>query len=159
PHTTITLANTVDAGTFVPLPAPRGTGAATPAGAPSRGRGGAPSPFAALPAFFRVGATLMPSADSPIKNGVCLPTPHWNGKFVIPGNGGFAGAINPTPLAAALRSGYAAATTDTGHEGGSGRFMLDRPERLTDFADRAIHETALQGKAIVAAFYSSAPKY
>src|SRR5262245_55812451 len=104
PHTTITLANTVDAGTFVPLPTPRGAGAATPAGAPSRGRGGAPSPFADLPAFCRVVATLMPSADSAIKIEVWLPISNWNGKFVIPGNGGFAGAINPTPLAAALRS-------------------------------------------------------
>ncbi len=159
-HATITLANAVDAGSFVPFPALRGAGGAPPAaGAPGRGRGAAPSPFADLPAFCRVTATLMPSTDSEIKIELWMPTANWNGKFVIPGNGGFAGAINPTSLAAALRNGYAAATTDTGHEGGSGRFMLDRPERLTDFADRAVHEMAVQGKAIVAAFYGDAPKY
>src|SRR4029450_369920 len=160
PHRTVTLANAVDAGSFVPFPASRGAGGAPPAaGAPGRGRGAVPSPFADLPAFCRVTATLMPSADSEIKIELWMPTANWNGKFVIPGNGGFAGAINPTSLAAALRNGYAAATTDTGHEGGSGRLMLDRPERLTDFADRAVHEMAVQGKAIVAAFYGDAPKY
>ena len=36
--------------------------------------------------------------------------------------------------------------------------MMDHPERLTDFADRAIHETAAKGKAIVAAFYGNGPR-
>jgi feruloyl esterase len=173
PHTAIALANVVDAGSFVSLLPARGGGAALPAagrgrgegaggGAQGPGRGGRgarpASPFADLPAFCRVVATLMPSVDSEIKFELWMPVAGWNGKFVIPGNGGFAGAIAPAGLAAALRSGYAAATTDTGHEGGSGIFMLDHPERLTDFADRAIHETAVQGKTIVAAFYGSGPK-
>ena len=84
PHTTITLANLVDAGTFVqfpagrggPLPAARGAvGVAGPEGgrggqAPGGrgGRGAGPvSPFADLPAFCRVTATLTPSDDSDIK--------------------------------------------------------------------------------------------
>src|SRR4029450_8922135 len=68
PHATITLANAVDAGSFVPFPALRGAGGAPPAaGAPGRGRGAVPSPFGDLPAFCRVTATLMPSADSEIK--------------------------------------------------------------------------------------------
>jgi feruloyl esterase len=37
--------------------------------------------------------------------------------------------------------------------------MLDHPERLTDFADRAIHEMTVRGKAIVAAFYGNGPKF
>jgi len=157
-HTTIALANVVDAGRFVPFPALGRRGGAAPAGV-AQGRGAPPSPFADLPSFCRVTATLMPSADSEIKVELWMPVTGWNGKFVIPGNGGFAGAINPTGLASALRSGYAAATTDTGHEGGSGRFMLDRPERLRDFADRAVHEMAVQGKALIAAFYGSAARY
>ena len=83
------------------------------------------SPFADLPAFCRVTATLMPSSDSAIKMELWMPAAGWNGKFVVPGNGGFAGAIAPAGLATAVRNGYAAATTDTGHEGGSGSFMLD----------------------------------
>jgi len=112
-----------------------------------------------LPAFCRVAATLKPSSDSDIKLEIWMPVAaSWNGKFVVPGNGGFAGAIAAQGLATSVRNGYAAATTDTGHEGGSGAFMLDHPERLTDFADRAIHETTEKGKALVAAFYGSGPK-
>ena len=47
----------------------------------------------------------------------------------------------------AVRRGYAAASTDTGHTGGSASFALGHPEKLTDFAHRAIHEMAAQGKA------------
>ncbi len=126
PHTTITLANLVDAGSFVPFPAGRGAappaaplaarGAAAPAAAGARGAGaegargrgarggGAGSPFADLPAFCRVTATLMPSSDSAIKMELWMPAAGWNGKFVVPGNGGFAGAIAPAGLATALRS-------------------------------------------------------
>ena len=162
------LANVVDAGTFVqfpagrgPVPAPpvaRGRGVESGAGRGGQGRGGQPSPFADLPAFCRVAASIKPSSDSDIKIELWMPAAGWNGKFVVPGNGGFAGAIAPAGLATNLRNGYAAATTDTGHEGGSGAFMIDHPERLTDFADRAIHETTAKGKAIVAAFYGNGPK-
>ena len=41
--------------------------------------------------------------------------------------------------------------TDTGHEGGSGSFALGHPEKLIDFAYRAVHEMALQSKAVIAA--------
>jgi Tannase and feruloyl esterase len=174
PKTAITLANLVDAGAFTPLPAGRAAGPAQPArgtaapgprgaAAPPAqargGRSGGASLFADLPAFCRVTARLMPSADSAIKMELWMPSAGWNGKFVVPGNGGFAGAIAPAGLATALRAGYAAATTDTGHEGGSGSFMLDHPERLTDFADRAIHEITVKGKAIVAAFYGTGPRF
>lgn len=168
PNVTITLANLVEAGAFVPFPAGRGGGAAAPApargagaGAPAqgRGRGGPVSPFADLPPFCRVTATLMPSTASAIRMEMWLPASGWNGKFVVPGNGGFAGAIAPAGLATALRAGYAAAVTDTGHEGGSGAFMLDHPEWLTDFADRAIHEVAVNGKALATAFYGNGPKF
>jgi feruloyl esterase len=169
PHTTIHLANIVEAGAFVQFPAGRGPAPAPPAargggaegGAPRGARGvvGQPSPFEDLPAFCRVTATLMPSSDSAIKVELWMPVTGWNGKFVIPGNGGFAGAVAPGGLATALRGGYAAATTDTGHEGGSGSFMMDHPERLTDFADRAIHEMTVQGKALVTAFYGNGPRF
>jgi pimeloyl-ACP methyl ester carboxylesterase len=166
-YTAITAAETVAAGAYVP-PAPAGRRAGGPdAPGPDAGRGGAPArggaqgrgnQFTDLPAFCRVAATIKPSADSNIRMELWMPASGWNGKFVVPGNGGFAGTIAPGGLATALRNGYAAATTDTGHEGGSGAFMLDHPERLTDFADRAIHETTVRGKAILGAFYGSGPR-
>ena len=109
PHTTITLANGVDAGAFVALTPLRGGGPPGPAAAGTPGRGGrggpSPSPFVDLPAFCRVPATLTPSDDSEIKIELWMPVSGWNGKFVVPGNGGFAGAINPLGLASALRRG------------------------------------------------------
>jgi feruloyl esterase len=122
------------------------------------GRGPAPS-FKDLPAFCRVQATLTPSADSDIKIEVWLPASTWNGKFQAVGNGGWAGIISYGPLGAAVRRGYAAASTDTGHVGGSASFALGHPEKLTDFAYRAVHETTVAAKAIIANFYGNGPRY
>ncbi|MEO8258024.1 MAG: tannase/feruloyl esterase family alpha/beta hydrolase [Acidobacteriota bacterium] len=148
PNTTISAAQLVAAGAYV-APVQPGRGGAGP------GRG---NQFADLPAFCRVAASIKPSSDSDIKIELWMPASGWNGKFVLPGNGGFAGAIAPAGLATNLRNGYAAAVTDTGHEGGSGAFMLDHPEKLTDFAERAVHETAAKSKALIAAFYGNAPR-
>jgi feruloyl esterase len=145
PNTTITSAQLVPAGQFTPP----GMTTAPPANA---------SPFGSLPAFCRVAATLKPSADSDIKIEVWMPAAGWNGKFQGVGNGGWSGAISYGSLAAGLRRGYAAASTDTGHSGGSASFALGHPEKLTDFAWRAVHEMTVQAKAIVAAFYGSAPR-
>ncbi|HTC32947.1 MAG TPA: tannase/feruloyl esterase family alpha/beta hydrolase, partial [Bryobacteraceae bacterium] len=62
-----------------------------------------------------------------------LPVDNWNGKFEMVGNGGWAGIISFPQMAAALRDGYATASTDTGHEGGNGMFALGHPEKITDF--------------------------
>jgi feruloyl esterase len=103
PDTTITLAQTVAAGAHAP--------------AAGRGRGG--NQYADLPAFCRVAATVRPTSDSEIKIEVWMPSSGWNGKFQGVGNGGWTGSIGEAALATALRRGYAAASTDTGHEGGS----------------------------------------
>jgi feruloyl esterase len=75
------------------------------------------------------------------------------------GNGAWAGVISYGPLSAAVRRGYAAASTDTGHGGGSASFALGHPEKLTDFAYRAVHETTVAAKAIITAFYGNNPRY
>ena len=62
-------------------------------------------------------------------------------------------------MADALRRGYATSSTDTGHVGGSASFALGHPEKLIDFAYRSEHEMAVKAKAIINAFYGSAPKY
>jgi feruloyl esterase len=138
PNTTITAAESIPAGGFTP---PR----------PSRA-------IDVLPAFCRVAATLKPSSDSEIKIEVWLPESNWNGKFQGVGNGGWSGAISYPSLAVALRQGYATASTDTGHVGGRGEFALGHPEKLTDFAWRAVHEMTVQAKAIVAEYYGSGPR-
>jgi len=146
PDTTITNAQSVAAGAFA-LPAAPG------------GRGGGPgqAAFKDLPAFCRVEATLRPSSDSDIKIEVWLPASGWNGKFEAVGNGGWSGAINVPQLAAAVQRGYASASTDTGHEGGSGSFALGHPEKLIDFGYRAVHEMTVKAKTIIAAYFGDSP--
>jgi len=61
-------------------------------------------------------------------------------------------------MAKAVREGYASASTDTGHSGGSGSFALGHPEKVVDFAYRAVHETAVKAKALIAAYYGRAPR-
>ena len=139
PNATITSAQAVPAGHFKP---------------PS----GAAEGFADLPAFCRVELTIKPSSDSDIKSETWLPLAGWNGKFQEVGNGGWNGFIQYPALAAALRKGYATASTDTGHAGDTASFAPGHPEKLIDFGYRAVHETALRGKTIVAALYSAAPR-
>ena len=123
--------------------------------APGRGRGGSADP---LPAHCRIAATLMPSTDSHIEMELWLPTENWNGKFLAVGNGGWAGNIETGAMAIGLRRGYATASNDTGHKGGSASFAVGHPEKLVDFGDRAMHEMAVQSKAIVQAYYRRAPR-
>ena len=122
--------------------------------APGRGRGAA----APLPAHCRVAVTLAPSADSHIEMELWLPSEDWNGKFLAVGNGGWAGSISFDAMASGLRRGYATASNDTGHKGGSAEFALGHPEKLVDFGYRAMHEMAVQSKALIQAFYRRAPQ-
>jgi feruloyl esterase len=139
PQATVTAAEPVAAGAF------------TQPG----GRGG--NPFADLPAFCRVAATLKPTADSDIKMEVWLPAANWNGKFLMVGNGGWNGNVDRNAIANGLRRGYAAASTDTGHEGGGGPWMANA-EKLVDFGYRAVHETTAKAKALINAFYGNTPR-
>ena len=78
----------------------------------------------------RVRATVThPPTGCRVKVFVALPTKGWNGRFQGTGGGGYVGG-NPNGLSGPLRSGYATAATDTGHEGGSGSFALGADGRL-----------------------------
>jgi feruloyl esterase len=143
PDTTITLAQPVAAGAFIPP-----------------GASGPPASVKNLPAFCRVAATLKPANGSEIKMEVWLPLSGWNGKYRGLGNGGFAGAIYYPGLAVAVSAGYASASTDTGHSGSpiDARWALGQPDKIVDFGWRAIHEMTVKAKSIIQAFYGDAPK-
>jgi feruloyl esterase len=128
----------------------------TPPGAAANAR---PNPlFEGLPEFCRVTASLRPTPDSDIRIEVWLPLAGWNGKLQAVGNGGWAGVIGYPALAAALAGGYAAAATDTGHAGNTARFATGHPEKLVDYGYRAVHETTVAAKALIAAFYGNGPR-
>jgi feruloyl esterase len=147
PHAKIESAEPVAAGAF-----------AAPSGRGDAGRGAATNPYAKVPAFCRVRATLTPTGDSDIKAEVWLPASNWNGKYQAVGGGGWAGAVSYPAMGAAVRGGYATSSTDTGHTGGTADFALGHPEKLIDFGYRAIHETTAFAKPVIDAFYSAAPK-
>jgi feruloyl esterase len=120
--TTITLGQSVAAGTFTPPP-----GWVDPSNT---------FPFKNMPAFCRVTGVIKPSSDSDIQFEVWLPLADWNGKFQGIGNGGFAGSVQYVGLASALAHGYATASTDTGHSAGGvdARWALGHPEKIVDLA-------------------------
>lgn len=144
PNTMFSVSQTVAAGALS-LPAGRGPNAA--------------ASYKDLPAFCRVEASIHPTSDSDIKIEVWLPVTGWNGKFQAVGNGGWAGTISYREMSDALRRGYATASTDTGHTGGSGQFAFGHPEKLIDFGYRSEHEMTVKAKAIIQAYYGKAPEY
>jgi feruloyl esterase len=119
-----------------------------------------PQALAALPAFCRVSGSLTPTADSDIRIEVWLPAEKWNGKLEGVGDGGWGGSIFYFLMADGLRRGYAVVATDTGHvgNGGDGKFALNHPEKLTDFAYRAVHEMTTTAKTVVMGAYGHGPR-
>lgn len=127
PDVAITAATAVPAGTF------------TEAGRPL-----------AVPAFCRVVALATPSADSRITIEVWLPpSGAWNGKLLGTDNGGFSGAIDYADMAAAVTRGYAAVGTDTGHSGDQLDFGVGHPEKIVDWAYRAVHVMTDVAKVVI----------
>jgi Tannase and feruloyl esterase len=149
PDTKITSAQTIAQGAFTPQPSM------------APWLVGDPNFYKRLPAFCRVTAEAKPTADSDIKIEVWLPSSGWNGKFRGQGNGGFAGEIDYRALAMAVLQGYASAATDTGHaaDGTNASWALGHPEKIVDFAYRAIHEMTVVGKATTRAFYGDAVQH
>src|SRR4029078_11164485 len=60
-------------------------------------------------------------------------------------------------MASSVTGGSAAAGPDTGHVGGNADFVAGHPEKLVDFAYRAIHEMTVAAKALLAAHYDARP--
>ncbi len=137
PDTTLTSAQTVAGPQFTPTP------------------GG--TALDRLPSFCRVSGRTSPA----IHFEAWLPLENWNGKFQGVGNGANAGSISYPAMAAALRRGYATASTDTGHASTNARdasWALGRPDLVADFGHRALHVTTENAKKIVESYYERAPR-
>jgi feruloyl esterase len=107
------------------------------------------------PAYCRVEGYVVPQVGFELR----LPLSGWNGKFLEVGSGGWGGEMYLFFCEGPLRKGYACIASDMGHRGASssGLWALNNPQAQIDFAYRATHVTAVAGKAIVAAFYDTAP--
>jgi len=143
PDALITAASLVPAGSFEPAEP-------TPPFAPR-------SLYQGLPAFCRVEGRITPTRDSRIGFEVWLPAEGWNGKLMGTGNGGAQGAIFHWSMAGPLQRGYAVANTDTGHtgDGADWSFAIGHPQKLTDYAWRAVHEMTVRAKSIIEAHYGT----
>src|ERR1051325_7517177 len=120
------------------------------------GRG---APLTGIPAFCRVRGLVTPSARSRIHFEAWLPLTGWSGRVTMIGNGGYGSSCDVGDLAALVRQGSAAVSTDTGHEGGELDFGYDNDEAIADWGHRAVHESIVAAKAVVAHFYGHAPRY
>lgn len=102
-----------------------------------------------------------PGADDRVTTRVWLPLDSWNGRFQGVGGGGYSASGGENGLAAAVRDGYSAAVTDAGvstNGADPSSWALDERGRvdtglLENFAGRSLHEMALVGKQVTAAFY------
>ena len=116
-----------------------------------------------LPEHCDVRGVIWPEAGFAIK----LPTA-WNDRFQMVGNGGTAGVISVGAVDNALRKGFAAASTDTGHDAAKeplAAFAYETPEnpnarrKFLDFAWLSVHETAVLSKQVIQAYFGAAPRY
>jgi feruloyl esterase len=113
----------------------------------------------ATPEFCTVVGQLLPE----VRFEIALPA-RWNGRFYMLGNGGYAGETIPAGgiraqlRDAALAAGFATAYTNTGHDAVReplGSFAVN-PQKLIDYAYRAVHVTAATAKDVMRAYYDSA---
>ncbi len=117
----------------------------------------------ALPELCDVRGTIWPEAKFAVK----LPTA-WNHRFEMVGNGGTAGTISLSSMEPGLKKGFAAASTDTGHDAAKEPLASFAYPSATnpngrrkgiDFGYLAVHETAVLAKDIIKAYYGEAPRY
>ncbi len=114
------------------------------------------------PAYCRVTGTI-PAA---IRWVVYLPDA-WNGRLYMHGNGGDGGeSLDHAPYHRlrmnAVRNGFAAAFTNTGHDAATepeAVWAHNDPAREADYGYRAVHMTALAAKAIMGAYYGVPAKH
>nr|WP_246448014.1 tannase/feruloyl esterase family alpha/beta hydrolase [Novosphingobium flavum] len=83
----------------------------------------------------------------------------WNGRMLVGGVGGQAGAFNYRELVRAAVRGYAGASTDSGHKASEAHWLLNRPDRAANYAGRAGHLLAIKVKALIAAAFGAPPAH
>ena len=112
--------------------------------------------------FCRVVGVATPTADSHIGFEIWLPpASSWNGKYQQEGSGGSSGSIGQGSMVEPLEAGYATLATDNGHvtpadapNGGSDNsWALGHPEKMVDFAWRAVHVSSVAAKDVIEKFY------
>ncbi|RVX45827.1 feruloyl esterase [Nonomuraea polychroma] len=119
-----------------------------------------------VPAYCDVTVTLThPGVGDHAKVRIWLPETGWTGRFQALGGSAFAAGDYGAGLAGAIKSGYAAATTDAGvgtYLDTSWALNSDgevNTALLKNFADRSQHEMAVVGKHVVKEVYGRSVSY
>lgn len=116
-----------------------------------------------LPAHCEVKAVIWPENHFVVK----LPA-NWNERFQMVGNGGWAGTISTAAVDAAVKLGYASASTDTGHSAQKepGAIFALKSEtnpnalrKVVDHGYLSVHETVLLAKKMIHTYYGADAKY
>ncbi|MEV0847652.1 tannase/feruloyl esterase family alpha/beta hydrolase [Streptomyces sp. NPDC049954] len=119
--------------------------------------------FPHLPAFCRVTATVTRVPGSSVSMELWLPADGWNGRYMQVGTHGFGGVIHREEMAPQLRRGFATAATDSGHTAPAGVFdstwAFESRQRVTDYAWRSVHETAVNAQRVIGSFYGQRAAY
>jgi feruloyl esterase len=112
------------------------------------------------PEYCRVFGLIQPE----IRFEVNLPA-SWNGRLYVFGNGGYAGepidaAARQNTAKRALAKGFATAQTNTGHDAAAEPLatFASNPQKLVDYAFRAVHVTAVTAKSLLQTYYASPAK-
>lgn len=113
-----------------------------------------------LPAHCNILIDVKSSETSNYKFALWLPE-DWNQRLWMVGNSGFVGNIHHTAMGERLRAGFAAVSTDTGHESAmwESDWAHGNPERMIDFGWRSVHGSATLSKKLAAKYYESPVKY
>ncbi|KAF2472392.1 tannase and feruloyl esterase, partial [Lindgomyces ingoldianus] len=111
-----------------------------------------------------------PGTNDEVLVEIVLPLTHdaWNGRFQAVGGGGFATGIFDIGFGMALTDGYAAASTDGGHDGISNMANLAwalNPDKsvnwdlLQNFATRSLADLVYVGKSVTAQYFGKGPHH
>lgn len=113
-----------------------------------------------LPELCAVTVLVQSSPTSNYRFGLFLPA-EWNERYIATGNGGFGGGINWVGLGTFTRYGFAAMSTDTGHNSSTfdGRWAVNDTEAQVDWGYRALHGSVEMSKQLVDAFYGRDHKF
>lgn len=92
--------------------------------------------------------------------GLFLPE-NWNQRLIGTGNTGFGGGVNWPAMGRLVNYGMAAFSTDTGHDSSpnDATWAMNNDEGLTDWGDRAMHDSLVLAKTLVQKYYSDKISY
>jgi len=111
--------------------------------------------------YCKITGFVTSTAPSPNKIGFELALPgDWSGRYYFGGNGGAAGSIQDPPGPHA-EAGFAAAATDTGHQGSPTDFssLAGNLARKLDYGSRSVHLVAVATQAMTKAYYAKPARY